>query len=188
MANRSFLICTDAPAPDHDPIEPGDSARVAGTYTIPVLWLSLFTRGDVVQRALPGGGEGGAASYPLLVTSLAAAKSLFARRRPHLARTMPATLAPVIDEWAQLVDQLDGDYVKLETYEIWAMDEEDFVPYLEKIQGLMDDLETAKPEEVAAFLADRQIGADPRASAGYRNTGATLLRGHRWRRPVPWKD
>lgn len=188
MASRSFLITTNAPAPDHDPVQPGDAARAAGSYTIPVLWVSLFSAGDVVQRALRPDGNRPAETYPLLVAATAAARATFARRKPHLARLLPPTLAPMLDEFALLLDQVEEEYIKLETYEIWMMDEDDFRDYLQALQDLMEAIETMRPEAMTTFLEERQIGKDPKAQTGYRNTNATMLRGHRYRKPVPWTD
>jgi hypothetical protein len=188
MANRTYLIQSASAAPaDYDPDK---DILAASNYSIPVFWYALFDGASVIPK--PAEMEDGTAiPYPFLVTTTAAARERFAKRRAFMQALLPS-VATVFDDFARLLDTVETSHIHLETVELWMMDEpEKFQPHIEAClrafelpaRGVASAVLPTTPEWRELF-DQVQIDADDIAGS----TEPYMLTGSGWVRPVTWKE
>ncbi|MDB5291924.1 MAG: hypothetical protein JWL69_3165 [Phycisphaerales bacterium] len=188
MANRSFLVAQRT----SDPNEPhGEQAIVAAAnYCVPAFWLTLFRTNDLTYRDEPArDGAGNPAQVPCAVAATAQALARARAQRPAVLDQVPARFAAHFDEFLQLVESVPESALRLDVAEIWGM--EDAPPdFANQLARALSAPESQDPLHwVAAFsLAGFDIDRKTQAVDFDNDSARFLLRGYKWRRPVPWKD
>jgi hypothetical protein len=188
MANRSFLVAQRTP----DPNEPhSDEAVVAAAnYCVPAFWLTLFRPADLTYRDHPSRGSAASpAKVPCAVAATAQALARTRAQRPNVLDQVPARFAAHFDEFLLLIESVSEASLRLDVAEIWGMEDTppDFAYQLTKALCAPESQDPL--HWVTAFsLAGFDIDGKTQAVDFDNDSARFLLRGYKWRRPVPWRD
>jgi hypothetical protein len=123
VSNQACLFAEDTSAP-YDPLaekcDPGaNTVQVAGAaYQIPAFWLACFDTADI---AVVESEEG---DIPQLVSELERVRFRLAEREAAVQELFPAHAA-AWDEFRCAVEAAGRKYLKVDTYEIWMLEEDD---------------------------------------------------------------
>src|SRR2546428_6846148 len=101
MANRTYLINHAERVPVSLDNRRGNWL-LAASYQIPVLWLAMFSDGDlttVKTRVKKDGGQELTEDLPTLVSSTQEAIRRYQSRRPLLHSKIPQNHSQHVDEW-----------------------------------------------------------------------------------------
>lgn len=173
MANRVYLLGVDQDFFESD--EPGLHQLLEAEYCLPVLWLSLYRKGDIRLYQ----------QVPLLLTSREQALANFDARRPALAAFLGGSSAALLDQFRRFIEQNTFANYMVNTYELDMM--EDDGVFLEQLQCYMDDLESivegsfVSRELPVLLQADDGLADHPYAGS------AVPLCGFSYDLPLPWE-
>lgn len=192
MANRAFLVLTQANDPDiaYD----ADAIVAAANYLLPVLWCAVFGPDAIAWRSLDQTAdedeedETAPRAYPVLLAASELVRLRARDRREVFFRVFPRTLESVYGEWLALLDGVDAPYLLVDTLELWGMMEPD--AFQENLTEYVGAFEFTDPRYWSAVLHQASIDFDPTTAELSFDEKAIpyLLRGGEWLRPVPWKE
>jgi hypothetical protein len=94
------------------------SLYLLSSYSIPVFWLALFTRADIVLSRIS---EDDDFDWPHLVSPLPAALDRLLERRSGLMTTFGDFIAPWLEQFHTTLKVAPGAYVHLDTSQIGAL-------------------------------------------------------------------
>ncbi|MEZ6069179.1 MAG: hypothetical protein R3C10_02675 [Pirellulales bacterium] len=193
MANRVFLLASDRLTLSYQEAD-DDEVVCASSYMLPLYWMMLFD-GDSIVEAEVVDEDGMPISYPRLVAP--------AEKALPLARTRWSSLESIIGEshkrsFSQFIQYLEGrsgEFVQVETYELWMMYEEgEFLPLL----GEMLNAFNSDPLAVRGWFKRKWVSSTWEKFLSHVITFKTLdnlqdietyrLCGYSWIQPVPWED
>jgi len=189
VAAQVFLVGSEADDPNVRYDGAGPIVAVS-TYVLPVFWCGAFSTDDMRARRRSGAGAGAdrdAASYPVLLTSLAEAKKRAVWRGPLVFAYLPASLEHVYDEWLALLDSIDAPYILVDTLELAGLDPVELSQRLSSCvrafeQDRLDDWDELLGQAgINLESAARDVSFDDDDPAAI----ARHLRGDTWVRPVP---
>ena len=190
MANRIFLALAHSDDPN---VSYGDDEiAAAASYMLPVLWCAAFSECDIVWRDIDqvegDEDEPRATAYPILLTSLDAAKHRSRERRELFFRVFPRWIETVYDGWLALLDGVDAPYLLVDTLELWGMGEPDEFEAL--LTECVSAFENDEPRYWASLLHQASIDLDVSTEELSFDVDAIpyLLRGYEWHRPAPWTE
>lgn len=191
MANRAYLISNTGNAAIAFENLTDESVLVASNYHIPILWLAMFTKHDIVRVTTEIQDEDGnftREEYPLLLVNSQIGKQRVIEREKTLFTILPLELKQYFQEWITFLNSVTSKYIALETCEIWIM-EDDFEDKLRKYLDSFDSLNVKDWEEIleqASMSINslfKKVSYDP-------NTVKFNMRGYKWVQPVTvtWRD
>lgn len=170
MANRAFLLTSVNE--DLIDLDQGDTGVLGANYTIPLLWLTMFTPQDIQHY------QEEEMEIPFLVGSVERAKECFAPRA-ELLRRFFTNIDADLAAWQHLLSMLTHPYVKAEIFEIVFMHDEGE-------QLLKDALAFFDTPTESAF----QALLDITALSDYYDASAKAVIETEWRQNLilGWKD
>ncbi len=174
MANRVYLLGVDQDFFASD--EPGLHQLLEAEYCLPLLWLSLYRKGDIRLYQ----------QVPLLLASREQALANFDARRAALAAFLGGSSATLLDQFRQFIEQNAFANYMVNTYELDMM--EDDGVFHEQLQGYMDELEAIAEGSLESRELPVLVQADD-GLAEYPYVGNALpLCGFSYDLPLPWED
>lgn len=137
MANRCYLSCSD-----HDGIYPSFSLPdfntevqwvVHGAGCLPLIWLPMFTDGDLVSKEFSAEGQTFTETAPVVSRMLGVERLLSLRGFLNKLFRENGGLDHHIDVFAEFIKSMDGEYVTIELQEIsWLYQAGEFQPLLRR--------------------------------------------------------
>ena len=184
MANRAYLVGSDADGSvgtvgDALNYDPGTQILAASSGLIPVLWLSLFTEGDLRHHEADG------EKIPTLLSSTAKAKKRLRSRASLLKKALPDN-AKQLAAWRKLVGNIPFSFVNVDAVEIWDLDPDGFEAMLTAAVRWFSSKEDDDWEELQAISETSSDGSAD--SCQFDDPPPHNLHGHCWVREVPWLD
>ena len=179
MANRVLLLGLDATDPPSE-YEPPDGL-LGANYSVPILWLSLFSAADLVQWP--------SALDPTTYTALIGPRELCrARSRDRLSQWVARwpELGTIANLWLELIRTASCAFLGVWTEEISDMSgDDDWAATLRSYLGGLDDLDSADFREA---LAQSYLGVDASGHLSPTEEGSLglLAGGYAWSHPAPW--
>jgi hypothetical protein len=121
-----------------------------GKSNIPILWMTLFTAGDIRTLETEEG------DLPSPVTSSATAKARWAERKGLIAGVFPHN-PDEIAIWDGLLARVQAPYVKVDVDELWAMDPDGFE---EELRRSLNWFESQSADDFRELLANASVEYD----------------------------
>jgi len=121
MSDYAFLVSNSSPLTasidDHGnrTYANADVVRDGGKYIFPLLWLTAFRAGDVVQRVIQGD------VCSCLMTTREQALRQLGEVQEMICREF-ANVAPHWAAWEKLVRDTKGSHLKIDASDLWGMD------------------------------------------------------------------
>lgn len=134
MANRLFLMATDG-TPGNESAQ--GTILCAADYTIPLCWLLLFQRGDIVHLYPQGEDAAKLGRYPGLACSKQDALRRLGERKAGFLALFGAGFERHFGVWEDFITQADMRYIGVETLELAML--QDFKGELEADLNLYFD-------------------------------------------------
>ncbi len=190
MAAQAFLVGSETDDPNVRYDGAGPIVAVSA-YVLPVFWCGAFATDDMRARRRSGAGasaDTGAASYPVLLTSLAEAKKRAVWRRPLVFEYLPASLEHVYDEWLALLDSIDAPYILVDTLDLAGL--LDPMEFGQRLSSCVRAFEQDRLDDWDELLGQAGINLESAArDVSFDDDDpiviARHLRGDPWVRPVP---
>jgi hypothetical protein len=184
VANRSLLLALDStdPPTEYQP----DDALLAANYSVPILWLSLFSTDGLVNW--PSAFDD-SATYTALLQPLDGCVERSRQRLADWSLRWPAIFRGISGEWLSFVETIEAAYFGVWTEDIsdmsgdeaWALD----------LRSYLSGLDDPSSSHFHGALAQSYLSADQRDVSRLSPTVdrpvALLAAGYAWARQPPWE-
>jgi hypothetical protein len=186
MSNRVYLIgsnSSNSPGITSEGLNynPDTEILAGASNCVPVLWSSLFKEQDIVFHYVEE------CKIPTLVVKHSRAIETLGSRLKSVNTAFPQHVN-AIKNWQQLLEGSSFNYIKVETLEIWMLNEAGFEKHL---RSAIRWYESNSVEDMRSLISLAEAKYDESQRELVIPEGEVAdyyLHGYRWVREVPWPD
>lgn len=189
MANRAMLLGMSSKEFDN---ENGADILVAGSYYIPLFWLTLYSPEDIVFKKIEMQ-DGTFEQCPTLIIDYNVAKSRALEKRSYVFSIIPKAYSKLYDIWIKFIDSIEAKYLQIDMTEIWIMVDE-FNIFCENLKKALSVFTGSNQADISILLNEyvgikvqKKLFTKKIIQPETEKEIVSLLCGYSWVKEVPWE-
>jgi len=193
MANRSMLMQGNHLDLNYKDIDENNDILVACNYSVPFLWLCLFSSEDILIEDIEMN-DGTLKKIPKLRTKKKFAIERVKKHRQMILKLIGKKFDEMYNNWINYLDSVEKEYIYLELVEIWVMSSDfdkfnqdlvDMVNFIDK-EMLEVNLFNKLFSELVGIEIKKGMFANSIIQPTESNEIVHILCGYGWIRKVKW--